>query len=442
MLSVLALIAGAAADRWAVIAAGSAGYGNYRHQADACHAYKILVRNGVSPDKIILMMAGDVPFSLENPFYSELFNHPGNETIPDVFKDCNASYLGQPVTKDLFLAILTGDEEKARTLAHKQDVRVLKSGPNDTVFINFVDHGGVGIIAFPFGPVLEASELYKALGFMHEKNMYKQVLFYMEACESGSMFIHEELIPAGVLALTAANMTSSYASYCPPFDVVHGVELETCLGDLFSVNWMEDSDSKHKGETIQEQFDLVAKETTMSTVCAWGDKSILQESLSTFIGSPATGYLRTPAKKTKNGETQVLGLVRSRDVSLHLAYYRFLRASEKEKDARMKDLQAEEHRREVAKTRFEKIVKLACGEDVHCKLHALGTDEVGRFDLQCHHALVQKANSCGWDEYAMAYSRVLAHLCGLKPDGVVSLQNAVESVCGNARDANSQEIYA
>lgn len=28
-----------AADHWAVIVAGSNGFWNYRHQADACHAY-------------------------------------------------------------------------------------------------------------------------------------------------------------------------------------------------------------------------------------------------------------------------------------------------------------------------------------------------------------------------------------------------------------------
>ncbi|GMH22761.1 hypothetical protein Nepgr_024604 [Nepenthes gracilis] len=32
--------------RWAVLVAGSSGYGNYRHQADVCHAYQILKRGG------------------------------------------------------------------------------------------------------------------------------------------------------------------------------------------------------------------------------------------------------------------------------------------------------------------------------------------------------------------------------------------------------------
>mmetsp|Transcript_49051 Transcript_49051/g.115320 ORF Transcript_49051/g.115320 Transcript_49051/m.115320 type:complete len:82 (-) Transcript_49051:268-513(-) len=37
----------AAADKWAVIAAGSKGFWNYRHQADACHAYQLMLKSGI-----------------------------------------------------------------------------------------------------------------------------------------------------------------------------------------------------------------------------------------------------------------------------------------------------------------------------------------------------------------------------------------------------------
>ena len=57
-----------------------------------------------------------------------------------------------------------------------------------TLFVNFVDHGGPGIIAFPNGPVLTVKELTQTLKTMQSKQMFKQMVFYMEACESGSMF--------------------------------------------------------------------------------------------------------------------------------------------------------------------------------------------------------------------------------------------------------------
>ena len=33
-------------NHWAVLVAGSSGYGNYRHQADVCHAYQIVKKAG------------------------------------------------------------------------------------------------------------------------------------------------------------------------------------------------------------------------------------------------------------------------------------------------------------------------------------------------------------------------------------------------------------
>ena len=62
--------------------------------------------------------------------------------------------------------------------------------------------------------------------------MYDQLVFYMEACESGSMF--EGLLGdnLNIYATTAANaMESSYAAYCNPDDVVNGKHIGSCLGD-------------------------------------------------------------------------------------------------------------------------------------------------------------------------------------------------------------------
>ena len=34
-------------DHWAVLVAGSNGFVNYRHQADVCHAYHLLLQQGI-----------------------------------------------------------------------------------------------------------------------------------------------------------------------------------------------------------------------------------------------------------------------------------------------------------------------------------------------------------------------------------------------------------
>ena len=47
-------------DHWAVLVAGSNQYYNYRHQADTCHAYQILKKNGIPEDHIIHLAYDDI----------------------------------------------------------------------------------------------------------------------------------------------------------------------------------------------------------------------------------------------------------------------------------------------------------------------------------------------------------------------------------------------
>ena len=64
----LATVNATASDHWAVIVAGSKGFSNYRHQADTCHAYQLLKKNGIPEDQIIHLSYDDVANSRENPF--------------------------------------------------------------------------------------------------------------------------------------------------------------------------------------------------------------------------------------------------------------------------------------------------------------------------------------------------------------------------------------
>jgi legumain len=71
----------------------------------------------------------------------------------------------------------------------------------------------------------------------------------------------EGLLPENIniYATTAANaVESSYGTYCSPDDVVNGVHIGACLGDLYSVSWMEDTDvNDYSTETLAVQFDTV-----------------------------------------------------------------------------------------------------------------------------------------------------------------------------------------
>jgi legumain len=230
-------------DIYAVLVAGSNGWYNYRHQADVCHAYQILIKHGVKAENIITMMYDDIAENPQNPNRGVVINKPNGK---DVYKGVVIDYKGDDVTPENFLKVLTGDSSAGK--------KVLKSGPNDNVFVYFTDHGAPGLVAFPNG-ILKVNDLSSALKTMHIKKMYKEFTFYLEACESGSMF-EDGYLPnnASMYGITAANdHESSYACYLDE-------QLNTYLGDCFSVAWMEDTDQNNiESETLQAQFEATKK---------------------------------------------------------------------------------------------------------------------------------------------------------------------------------------
>ena len=183
------LLAGspAFAAKHAVLVAGSNGFHNYRHQADIAHAYSILVKGGVPADNIVVTMFDDIAHALKNKFKGQLFNRPDapdGTAPPDVYgpvKD-HIDYRKHHVSPKNFLKVLTGDSSAPGS--------ELTSGPDDDVFVYFADHGGRGILGFPNlinfppipGKVLHADELNTALQTMKSKNMFKRLVFYVEAC--------------------------------------------------------------------------------------------------------------------------------------------------------------------------------------------------------------------------------------------------------------------
>ncbi|GFQ93789.1 legumain [Trichonephila clavata] len=86
---------------------------------------------------------------------------------------------------------------------------------------------------------------------MYENGMSRNMVIYIEACESGSMF--KNILPnINMYATTATNSEeSSYACY---FDD----KRDTYLRDSYSVHWMDDSDQVVlTQETLQKQFKVI-----------------------------------------------------------------------------------------------------------------------------------------------------------------------------------------
>ena len=272
--------------RWAVLLAGSNGYWNYRHQADICHAYQLLIKGGLKEENIVVFMYDDIADNEENPRKGIIINSPHGE---DVYKGVPKDYTGDDVTVSNFLAVLLGN----KTALTGGSGKVVDSGPDDHIFVYYSDHGGPGVLGMPTGPNLYADELNAALKKKHAAGAYKSLVFYLEACESGSIF--EGILPKGIniYATTASNAEeSSWGTYCPGESPSPPPEYETCLGDLYSVAWMEDSDKHNlRTESLKQQYRLV-KERTLggnsaigSHVMQYGDLDVSKDSLFLYIGT-------------------------------------------------------------------------------------------------------------------------------------------------------------
>ncbi|XP_075804590.1 legumain [Microtus pennsylvanicus] len=400
---------------WVVIVAGSNGWYNYRHQADACHAYQIIHRNGIPDEQIIVMMYDDIANSEDNPTPGIVINRPNGT---DVYKGVPKDYTGEDVTPENFLAVLRGDAEAVRG---KGSGKVLKSGPRDHVFVYFTDHGATGILVFPSDD-LHVKDLNKTIRYMYEHKMYQKMVFYIEACESGSMMNH---LPddINVYATTAANpRESSYACY-------YDEKRNTYLGDWYSVNWMEDSDVEDlTKETLHKQYHLVKSHTNTSHVMQYGNKSISSMKVMQFQGMKhrASSPISLPPVTR-------LDLTPSPEVPLAILKRKLLRTNDlKQSQNLIGQIQQLLDARHVIEKSVQKIVSLLAGFGDTAE--RLLSDRALLTAHDCYQKAVThfRTHCFNWHsptyEYALRHLYVLANLCE-QPYPIDRIKMAMDKVC-------------
>jgi len=136
---------------------------------------------------------------------------------------------------------------------------------------------------------------------------YRSIVFYLEACESGSMFNNLLRPDINVYAVTAANPNES--SYACCFDPI----VNAYLGDEFSVNWLENSDNFKNifNETLNDQFNIVRNNTLQSHVCMYGNTSMSKNKLSRYL------LFNNQSKQYRDhSEFKTCDLIDSRDVKV------------------------------------------------------------------------------------------------------------------------------
>lgn len=386
---------------WAVIVAGSNGWYNYRHQADICHAYQILHKNGIPDERIVVMMYDDIAFNKENPHKGVVINHLHGQNL---YKGVPKDYTGSAVTPSVFLKVLQG--EKAG-LDEVGSGKVINSGPNDHIFVFFADHGAPGLIAFP-DSYLYASKFLSALKNMYNEKKYAKMLIYIEACESGSMFkdLPKDI---NIFGETAANGNEpSYACY-------YDSELETYLGDVFSVTWMENSDKVSlKRTTVLEQYDMVKKQVNTSHVQKFGDMSIGKMKLSDFQSSESA--LQTPGDNSAipSAMFDFSNSVHSRQVALMILRKKWEKArTQEEKEDIERNLSEYYAERNLIRHIFHDIVESITQENELAERLLNTSEEIT--DTECYEEAVDHfLHACSpyrHSEHVLGYLKSFVNLC-------------------------------
>ncbi|CAF0818705.1 unnamed protein product [Adineta ricciae] len=396
----------ASAANWAVLVAGSNGWYNYRHQADVCHAYQILHKNGIPDSNIIVMMYDDLAKNVENPTKGVIINHPDGD---DVYHGVPHDYTHLEVTPKNFMHVLLGEKDALKGVGSG---KVLESGPDDNVFIYFTDHGAVGLVAFPHG-VLHAKQLNETITKMYTQKKYKQMVVYIEACESGSML--EDLLPnnINVYATTASNaQESSYACY-------YDDKRQTYLGDVYSVVWMEDSDAeKIDQESLYQQYTVTQAKTNTSHVMQYGDLNLGKaHNVSEFQGAAKQSYRshHNLLKKRYNNRLR-RDAVPTQDVRIAIVTRRLAAAEDNsiEKQKLERELAQLYSDRSTITSRIREIASLALSMNRGGYLELITEKHMKLTRYDCYQSVVERIGEKCFDlqnEFVLNQLYIMANLC-------------------------------
>ncbi|KAG6579430.1 legumain [Cucurbita moschata] len=424
--------------RWAVLVAGSSGFGNYRHQADICHAYQLLKKGGLKDENIVVFMYDDIAGNVLNPRPGIIINHPQGQ---DVYAGVPKDYTGEQVTAQNLYAVLLGN----KTAVTGGSGKVVDSKPNDRIFVYYSDHGGPGVLGMPNLPFVYAMDFIEVLKKKHAAKGYKEMVIYVEACESGSIF--EGVMPKdlNIYVTTASNAEeSSFGTYCPGMQPPPPPEYMTCLGDLYSVAWMEDSETHNlKRETIDQQYETVKKRTASpndlnagSHVMEYGNSSIKTERLYLYQGFDPASVNLPPY----NGglEMKTMETINQRDADIFFLWqmYRKLEEGTNERAEVLEEIRETVAHRAHLDGSIRMIGFLLFGpENVSNVLDHVRPSGLPLVDdWTCLKSMVRVLEEhCGsLTQYGMKHMRAIANICN-KGVSEASMREASMAACNGRR---------
>ncbi|KAM0908357.1 hypothetical protein ACQ4PT_015513 [Festuca glaucescens] len=267
----------------------------------------------------------------------------------------------------------------------------------------------------------------------------KTAVIYVEACESGSMF--EGIMPQdlNIYVTTAANaVESSWGTYCPGWNPPPPHEYLTCLGDVYSVSWMEDSETHNlKKEAIKDQYEAVKKRTSSSNnltgshVMEYGDKTFKDEKLFLYQGFDPANVNNTNRLPLPSLE----GAINQRDADILFMWKRYeqLNAGSEEKVQVLKKIKETVAHRKHLDSSIDFIGKLVFGFEKGPSVleapRSSGQPVVDDWDCLKRMVRVFESHCGSLTQYGMKHMRAFANLCN---NGVseAEMKEASVGACG------------
>ena len=279
---------------WIVLVSGIPHQLAYSTESDICRTYQIAKRNGI-PDERIIVFMHDVAGPAHN---NTLYNEKGG---PNVYVGVPKDYTGENWTKENFLDVMRGKEMQTGS------GKTLRTGKADKIFVSFESHGGPGGIALFGNEMLKSDELYDAVSYMHDHEMYQNMVMYWMTCFAGAMFVKysPEYQHMDVYVVTSQT----------PYDESLACHWRTpdgqILCSLFGRVWMEYVESiDTSAETMQLMYVNLTAETVEDSVgmqvpLEYGDKYLDKAVISDFLGKDhVTNHA---VFKSSNGHEQSVG---------------------------------------------------------------------------------------------------------------------------------------
>ena len=225
---------------------------------------------------------------------------------------------------------------------------------------------------------------------------------------------------------------------------VHGKSLGVCLGDLFSIKWMEDTDAADETkETLSEQFVAVRNAaikrhamssprvpcpphltplgdtcqvrnaTFKSHVMSFGNTSFTETPLATFLGDE-TNHTARRARVAALPKGPRATAVDSRDAKLQYLQWRVMSlqadgqvsSSLEELTVAQRELAAEISARHAASALFTGVWRRLTGSDGRDLL----TSYMPPRSFECHRAVMAGARLV-YTDYSLKFHKVVVNLC-------------------------------